>query len=243
MCSSDLDQARAAYTYGSVIDYPSLCAWARSLQATVALWSGQPRRAIGITEAALAVAPRGTARVRLHSVRARALALIGARDEVDTELSLAKNELDVAGDDGFLDAIGGELMFDRSRHALCESSSYVCLNDGERAELAASSAIQIFSELTHELCWRSGLVSATIDLATARALRGDLAGCENAISDVFTLPTGERTEAVSQRMLGLGRLLGGNRYRGAVEARRVGEGIESFTAASLSRTTSHRSIG
>jgi hypothetical protein len=35
------EQARAAHTYGSVIDHPSLCAWARALQATVMFWTAR----------------------------------------------------------------------------------------------------------------------------------------------------------------------------------------------------------
>ncbi|MCY7343739.1 MAG: hypothetical protein LH603_18395, partial [Pseudonocardia sp.] len=181
--------ARAAHTYGSVIDHPSLCAWARALQVTVAFWSGQPRRAVAIAEAALLAAPSGTARVRLHATHARALALVGARDEVVTELAAAADQLDHVGDDEFLDGTGGELAFDRSRHALCVSSAYVALGDGVRAESAAADALDIFAALPDPQRWGSGVVSAAVDLATARAMRGDLAGTETALEDVLTLPT------------------------------------------------------
>jgi len=237
------EQARAAHTYGSVIDHPSLCAWARALQVMVAFWSGQPRRAVAVAESALVGAPVGTARVRLHAVRARALALIGARDEVGVELTAAADQLDLVGRDEFLDGIGGELAFDRSRHALCVSSAYVALADGERAETAAIEALEIFAGLDEHQRWGSGAVSAAVDLGTARALRGDLAGTEAALDGVFALPTAERTEGVSQRLLGLGRILGASRYRSAVEATRLGERIESFTAASLAHTTARPAIG
>lgn len=237
------EQARAAHTYGSIIDHPSLCAWARALQVAVAFWSGQPRRAVAVAESALAGAPVGTARVRLHAVRARALALIGARDEVGVELATGIDQLDLVGRDDFLDGIGGELAFDRSRHALCASSAYVALTDGERAETAATEALEIFAGLDEHQRWGSGAVSAAVDLGTARTLRGDLAGTETALDGVFALPTAERTEGVSQRLLGLGRILGSSRYRGAVEATRLGESIESFTATSLAHTTARPAIG
>ena len=237
------EQARAAHSYGSVIDHPSLRAWARGLQATVAIWSGQPRRAIGITESALINAPAGTARVRLHSVRARALSLVGARDEVDTELAAAVSQLELAGRDEFLDGIGGELEFDRSRHALCASSAYIGLNDGERAEPAALHAVQTFAELHSDRRWEGGAMAATVDLGIARVLRGDLAGCEAAISDVFNLPTSDRIETVSLRLLAIGHLVGAPRFRGSIEARRLGENIEDFAAASLARTTARPAIG
>lgn len=237
------EQARAARTYGSIIDHPSLSAWACALQVTVAFWSGQLRRAVAIAEAALIGAPVGTARVRLHASRARALALIGARDEVGVELAAAADQLELAGSDEFLDGIGGELAFDRSRHALCASSAYVALVDGERAETAATHALEIFAGLAEDRRWGSGAVAAAVDLGTARALRGDLAGTETALGGVLALPTPERTEAVSLRLLGLGRILGSTRYRGAVEAARLGDAIESFTAASLAHTTARPAIG
>jgi len=134
------EQARAAYTYGQVIDHPSLCAWARALQVTVAFWSGQPRRAATIAEAALAAAPTGTARARLHSVHARSLAMIGARQEVHAALNAAADELDRSGDDPFLDETGGELGSDRSRRALCAGASFVALGDGAQAETEALTA-------------------------------------------------------------------------------------------------------
>lgn len=235
--------ARAAHTYGSVIDHPSLCAWARALQVTVALWSGQPRRAVAIAEAALPTAPAGTALVRLHSTRARALALIGARGEVGAELAAAADQLDSVGGDEFLDGVGGELAFDRSRHALCASSAYVALADGESAEVAADLALDVFAAMPESKRWRLGQVAAVVDLATARALRGDLAGTEDALTPVFGLPASDRSEAVSLRLHVLGRMLGAPRFRSAVEATRLGEAIESFTAASLAKTTARPAIG
>ncbi len=104
-------------------------------------------------------------------------------------------------------------------------------------------ALEIFAGLDEHQRWGSGAVSATVDLGTARALRGDLAGTEAALDGVFALPTTERTEGVSQRLLALGRILGSSRYRGAVEATRLGESIESFTATSLAHTTARPAIG
>ncbi|MGI9004367.1 MAG: hypothetical protein ACR2GH_22400 [Pseudonocardia sp.] len=237
------EQARAAHTYGSVIDHPSLCAWARALQCTVALWTGRPRHAVAVAESALLGAPVGTARVRLHTARARSLALIGARDEVDVELAAAADQLELAGRDELLDGIGGELSFDRSRHAMDTSSAYVALADGVRAETAALDALEIFAGLDDHQRWGTGVVAVTVDLGTARALRGDLGGAEAALDSVFALPTAERTEPISLRLLGLGRIIGSPRYRGAVEATRLGESIESFTAASLAHTTARPAIG
>ncbi|HEY6421871.1 MAG TPA: hypothetical protein VIY28_01220, partial [Pseudonocardiaceae bacterium] len=170
------EQARSAHTYGSVIDHPSLCAWARALQAAVMFWTGRPRRAASLADTALEAAPVGTARARLHSVRARALALIGARQDVRAALDAATEELQCAGDDPFLDEIGGELGFDHARRALCAGASFVALGDGEHAETEASAALALFSEMPEQVRWAAGELGARVDLATARTLRADLAG-------------------------------------------------------------------
>ncbi|MFI6041927.1 hypothetical protein ACIA8C_09850 [Nocardia sp. NPDC051321] len=236
------EQARAAYTYGNVIDHLSLQAWARALQVTAAFWSGYPRRAAKIASAALDNAPAGTARVRLHSVNARALALIGARGEVRDELEAATTELDRAGNDSFLDEVGGELAFNRARRGLCAGAAYVALGDGDQAEREAEDAIEQFAVIPEEQRWGAGALSAHVDLGAARTLRGDLAGAQDALRPVFDLAPIRRTEAIAQRLHALARILGTTRYRGAVEAIELGGEIENFTAISLARTSGMRAL-
>lgn len=232
------EHARAAYTYGSVIDHASLQSWARALQVTNAFWAGRPRHAVSVAAVALETAPSGTARARLHAVNARALALIGARDEVEHELNSATEELDQSGDDAFLDEIGGELGFDRPRLALCAGASYVALADGDRAEVEAAFAVDLFAQMAPSQRWSAGELGAHADLGAARAMRGDLAGARDALNRVFGLEPSGRTEAITKRLLYLGRLLGTTRYRGALEARALGEEIEEFTRSSLAHITS-----
>jgi len=234
------EQARAAYTYGSVIDHPSLQAWARALQVTFAFWSGHPRRAHALATSALSTAPVGTARARLHSVNARALALLGARGEVRSELDSATDELDRSGSDTLLDEVGGELSFDRARRALCAGAAYVALGDGDQAEHEASNAVALFGQIPIEQRWALGVLGAQVDLGAARTLRGDLAGAQAALLPVFELPAARRTEAIALRLHALSRMLGTARYRSAVEALQLGAAIEDFTAVSLSRTTGIR---
>ncbi|MGH3930238.1 MAG: hypothetical protein ACRDTF_09720 [Pseudonocardiaceae bacterium] len=229
------EQARAAYTYGSIIDHPSLCAWARALEVHVTFWAGQARQAARLAAAALETAPSGRPRARLHSVHARSLALLGARQEVRAALDAAAAELDRAGNDSLLDEMGGELGFDRPRHALCAGASFVVLGDGEQAEIEARTALGLFGEMPERIRWGTGELSARVDLVAARTLRGDLAGAEDALAPVFALDPRRRTEALSRRLANLGRMLGASRYRNAVEAGRLSDAIEGFTAHGLSR--------
>ncbi|AHH98196.1 hypothetical protein [Kutzneria albida] len=235
------DQARSAYIYGTTVDHPSLQAWARALQVTIVFWSGSPRRAVKLASDALHAAPTGTPSARLQSVHARALSMIGARDEVDAALNAAADELDRAGDD-WADEIGGELAFGRSRHALCAGASYVRLGDGDRAETAATRAIELFAMLPAQARWSAGELGALVDLGTARTLRGDLAGAEDALRSVFAIGPEWRTEALSRRLLNLGQLLGVRRFHGSIEARRLGEQVEDFTSSSLARVTARPAL-
>jgi tetratricopeptide (TPR) repeat protein len=235
------EQARAAHTYGRIIDHPSLCAWARALQVAAAFWSGRPRQAAEVAAVALEIAPAGTARARLYAVQARALALIGARGEASAAMRSAADQLDQAGADALLDEVGGELGFSHARTELCASSAHVSLGHGREAEQTATNALDLFAGLPAGDRWLAGELGAQIDLGAARTLRGDLAGAEAALAPVFTLDPDRRTEALSRRLVGLGRVLASRPYRGAQEAHRLGEQIEDFTTRSLGRTV--RAIG
>jgi hypothetical protein len=230
------EQARTAFTYGRIIDHPSLCAWARALQVAATFWSGRPRQAVEVCAVALEAAPSGTARVRLYSVQARALSLIGARQETREALRAAGTELDLAGSDPLLDETGGELGFHRARAELCASSSYVSLGDPVAAVETATVALELFAGLPADEQWTAGEIGARIDLGAAHALRGDLGGAEEALAPVFTMDPSRRTAALSRRLTALARVLASRPFRGATEANRLGDRIEDFTTHSLSRT-------
>lgn len=92
-----------------------------------------------------------------------------------------------------------------------------------------------FSKIPKRARWAAGELGARVDLAAARTLRGDLAGAENALEEVFKLEPEGRTETVARRLTNLGDVLGASRYRNAVEASRISEAIDDFTARSLRR--------
>lgn len=230
--------ARAAYTYGNVIDHPSLCTWARALTMSVLLWRGRYREVIAVSTEAARWAPAGTGRSRLYAVRARALAHLGAAHDAVDDLMMSADEQERAGDDELMDGTGGEMGFDRARRALCAASAYVALRDGNRAEVEAATASGLFAAQPTELRWRAGELAAQLDQATARALSGDLAGAANALDPVLVLPAEHRTEALMQRLDNLGRLVTAPPYRGAIEARDIRAAVRAFTVDALPKTTS-----
>ncbi|MGB8202567.1 MAG: hypothetical protein WCF33_23265, partial [Pseudonocardiaceae bacterium] len=173
---------------------------------------------------------------------ARSLALIGARQEVRAALGAAADELQRAGNDPLLDEIGGEFGCDHSRLALAAGASFVALGDGDQAETEDTAALALFGEVPEQSRWVAGELGVRADLAAARALRGDLAGAEDALVPVFALDVDRRTEALTQRLTSLGRMLGSARYRDAAEAGRIGDAIEDFTTRSLPRNATRAII-
>lgn len=236
------EQARAAHTYGNIIDHPFLCSWARQLRLTVMYWSDRPRDAASLAAASLETAPAGTARAALYGAQARSLALIGARQEVCAALDAADEELQRAADDPFLDVIGAELIYDRARHTMTAGASFVALGDGEQAEAKATAALQLFGEVPEVDRWVAGELAARADLTAARIMCGHLAGTEDVLGPVFAVHPDHITEAVMRRLTNLGRMLGAARYSDAVEASRIGEAIEEFTVGGLSRGTARATL-
>lgn len=224
------EQARAAHTYGNVIDHPVLCAWAREKQVHLLDLTGRSRRATDLAAAALDAAPTGLLRASLYGTQARSLAAIGARQEVRAALDAANEESQRATDDPFLDVIGAELIYPPTRHTILAASSFIALGDGEQAEAEANTALGLFSEVPETDRWISGELCARVDLARAHVIRGDLAGAEDALGPVFAVRAELRTEGVIRRLTDLGRRVGMARYRDAVEANRIGQAIEDFTA-------------
>ena len=229
--------ARAAYTYGNLIDHPSLCAWARYLQVYLMLSTGRPRQGANLAEASLDITSDGTARAFLYASQARALSSIGARQEVQAALGTASDELQ-RGDGGtFLDDLDLDWGFDQTLLTLYAASSFVHLGDGDQAEAQCTIALQLFGDMPDADRWIQHELAARVDLATARILRGDLAGTGESLGPVFAVAPELRTEAVARKLGNLGRMLGAARYRNAAEATRIGEAIEDFTARRLPLST------
>lgn len=107
------------------------------------------------------------------------------------------------------------MSFSPARQALCASTAYVALGDAQPAEDEATTALERFAELPVAEQWPAGVMGARIDLSMAWAMRGDLAGAEDALLPVFDLTPDRRTEALARRLGDLRRILVTRPYRGA----------------------------
>ncbi|MGH3712908.1 MAG: hypothetical protein ACRDT4_05530 [Micromonosporaceae bacterium] len=229
-------QARAAYAYAELIGFAPLRAWCRGLQAEAAYWTGSPRRALTLIDSGLAEAPRGTARTRLHSIKARAWSYLGdgAAAQVAESVQLASAARDEAPDsDRLHDGVGGHFSFDPARQARCEATTYVQLGHGAEAAQAAERALELYGGAGE--AWRLIELEVHADLAAARLLAGDFDGAEDALSPLWSLPPHERREGLTHRVRQAGALLAGNDYRELSVADSLAERIEDYAATSVVR--------
>ncbi len=103
-------QARTAFMCGELAGHNGLRAWVRGLQALIAYWDGRPADAVRLAEAGSGFVPeRGTAQIRLASIKARAFGQLGNRTEAVAALSEADRLREGIGAED--DVLGGMMAF------------------------------------------------------------------------------------------------------------------------------------
>jgi transcriptional regulator with XRE-family HTH domain len=227
------DHARAAWTYAEIIEHDGLRAWARGTQAVVAFWSGHPGVAVDLATSGQAYARSGAALVRLRSLEARAWALVGDASETTRAIGAARRALDDGRTDELHTLSGGEFTFSPVRQAFCAVASYVQIGDAEQAAREAETGIALYGADPVEGRWYRAEYGARIDLATARLMRRELDGAEEALTTVFLLPPDRRTARITRRLHQLSERLAEQPYGSASTARRLRERIEHFSATGI----------
>jgi hypothetical protein len=154
------DLANAAWTYGQLCGHNTLRAWTRSVQATIAFWSGRPGEGLQFATDGLRYA-EGAAAVRLYAIAARAWSLApGGADRARAALRKAVEARDHDdGRDEMTDALGGEFGFPPVRLALCSGAVHVGLGDGVSAARCAVEAARRTARLTRRLHTLRAVVS------------------------------------------------------------------------------------
>lgn len=223
------EHARAAHTYGRLIGHNAAQAFANAIQATLALWSGQPSRGVQFTKDGLDLVRTGPAAVRLHAVAARCWALQADEDAVVKHLRQAEAARDGDGD-GMCDEVRGEFDFSPARSAFSAGSAYLALGDGHRAAAEAGRALGLYEQAPSAERYYGALFGARADLVAAHVLTEQLEEAETTMQPMLELPVAHRTEGVVRRLRRLGHGLGHNRYATSPVARRVAGHIEEFMA-------------
>jgi len=231
--SAAIEQAHAAGIYGEIVGHRGLQAWAAGCEGLIVFWRGRPREAADVVASALEIAPRGTARARLHCIAARAWAYLGAVDRVRSELAAADRAQDEAGDayrEELHDEIGGEYGWDKARHAMCAATALLIAGDPAGAAVRAREAIAL-----HAAGYAFGdLVSAKAraDLACVELSGGGLDAAEDALNPVWGVAPGFRRYPLVGRLESASAALGEPRYARSRPAADLVERIRVFSAES-----------
>jgi hypothetical protein len=225
------EQARAALTYGQVIDHATLRAWARATLAMISLWSGRPADGVTHARAGLEHVTAGDVAVRLNSLAGRCWALAGSRESAIAAVRAADDARHHdAGTDPFAGGIGGEFAFGAARHSLSLGATHLALGDPVSAADHTQSALELYNSGPGEQRAVGGIHGARVDLATARAMGQDLDGVLDAVTPTLDLEPEHRTLRLASRLFRLRGQLNTSLYQGSVQAARLSEAIEGFLA-------------
>ncbi len=222
-------QAKAAWTYASVIDHQALRAWVRGLQAMIAYWSGSPDTAVRLAQDGQRYAPSRTAFARLASIEALASAAMGVEAETVRTIGGA---WDHKGDyDEIHDGVGGEFRFDLAKHSYLAAGAYVHLRHADAAIAYADQAVSLYRTGPPHLRAYGNEAIAYSDLTVGHLLKGDLEAATAVVTNVLALPEHQRIDGLAQRLQEVRRWVSAEpRFRGCSYARALVERIEEFRA-------------
>jgi hypothetical protein len=195
------DYAAAAWQYADLADDPDIRAWARSAQATVAFWEGNPASGLRWAEDGLRCA-RGHGAARLHAIAARAHALLGDADAARAAIAAAHSVID---DEAPL--LAGELRFGRSRLALCSAAVHVALGEGPAAAAYARDALDAHAAETARTRRFAVAAAAQMELAAAHLLQDEPDAVAPTIAPALAIAPEQRTLRLARRVAGLDRRL------------------------------------
>jgi hypothetical protein len=201
-------QARTAFLCGELAGHNGLRSWVRGTQALTAYYDGRPGDTVRLADDATRFVPEhGTAAVRAHSIRARALAQFGDADAVTDALDSAATALDNAKDSTMFT---GKLAFPYPKHLFYAASAHVWLGGADHAGTAARLAGEAVDllEQAPPVARRLGEVGlARLELASARLGLADADGAAEALHGVAAITAVRPLEAVTRRMNRFGRQL------------------------------------
>ncbi|WP_326687252.1 MULTISPECIES: hypothetical protein [unclassified Streptomyces] len=228
--------SRTAALYGQVIEHGPLQAYAHGALAFLAYWGGRPAESARLIRTAQRFGGLGdTARIRLSVIEGRSYGHLGNQPAAERAM---RNALDQSTGtrDELHDDVGGEFGFPSDRVAMSNATTYLLLRDAEGAEEAATTTLGLLANRPEDQRPILTSAQASVDLARARLLRGELAGAHEALEPVFSVPAVWRGAGILERLAAVRAELCRPHFNGAAETNALGERIEEFTAAATAQT-------
>lgn len=229
------DLARAAWTYGQIIDHGPLVGWARGTQALAAIWDQRHLDAVRHAEDGLACVPAGAGTVRLHAIRARALAAHGDYARARAAMTAAgKARVDTHGDE-LHDGVAGEFAFDDAKLHYYRALTLNDACDPDAAERAAAAAVSLYHAVPARARSYGCDALARVQLARAQLMSKKLEDAAQALAGVLALDPQLRIGSLTQHLQTCRQLLSQPSFRTSATARRLDQQLATFGSAGAGR--------
>jgi hypothetical protein len=226
-------QAHTALICARRVGHGPLAAWALGVRALQAEWNGRAVEALDHLERAGDELTRdsraGTMPVWLAAIEARAQASLGRRREATAAL----NRVERAGPSGSndLDAIGGILTFPEAKRMFYTASALRRLGHLGSAESGALAAITEYERGPAEQRSYGDEALAWLEVAIARAGRGELDGAATAIERVQHMPSERHLAPLLRPLRELARSVSSARVHSANAAVKIRDAVELLTTS------------
>lgn len=183
----------------------SLLAWVRGLQSLIAYWDGRVRRAAELATDGLARRPVGGDAVRLHALRARALAGAGDAPAGLEALQLAEEAHEQGGDqdDVGQEPLGGVFAFDPAKRLAYAGTTLLAMGRAgvlPRAVEQSTRALAAYRQGPDRDRSSGDIQAAHLDLATAHTRAGDLDVAHVHLTAVAQVASLRRTASIRRRL-------------------------------------------
>jgi transcriptional regulator with XRE-family HTH domain len=229
------DLARAAWTHGRIVDHGPLMGWARGTQALAAIWDERYADAAEHADDGLHHVPDGTGAVRLHAISARALAATGDRAAARAAVKAAEKAHENEDRDELHDGIAGEFAFDEPKLRYYEALSLLDADDPAQAGPAAADAVRLYQAVPARARSYGCEALARVQLAKAHLMSNEVDGAADALRPVIELDPQRRISSLNQHLETCRELLQAPAHGQSGTARRLGQELAAFSAASTAR--------
>src|ERR1017187_2412854 len=227
------DLARAAWTYGTIIEHDPLIGWARGTQALAAIWDHRYADAAQYAEDGQSHLAVGMGAARLQAIRARALVGHGDFAQARAAIKAAADASSSQQADQLHNGIAGEFAFDIAKLRYYEALVLTRSGYPADAAAAAAAAVRLYQAAPRQARSYGCEALAHIHLATAQLMSGNADAAAEAVAGLLRLDPARRISSLHDYVEALRELLRGPAYRGSRTAAELGQQLAAFSAISI----------
>jgi tetratricopeptide (TPR) repeat protein len=229
--------ARLAAGHAGLAGHDELRVHARTVQANIVFWDGEPAAALGLVEPELPAAPAARRAPLLYN-EARSLAALDDRAGALRALAEAQAAIDLAP----ADALWGGTSFEwrPASGLLLAASTHARLGNGAEAAELAERCLTAYQSRPRGEKPSNADIRALLELAAARVLTEDLDAAEEALRPVIALDPARRAERLVRRVEFVQQTVARSRFAETRQARALTELAQEFVRTALRHSAQQR---